>query len=62
MTDWTITVKKAITAFLATGGAAAIGSFIMELPQDHIIYGSITVATISAGWRFVTNAYKHKDD
>ena len=62
MTDYWISTKKAVTAFFAAGGATFVANFLGQFPPETVITGTITVASLAAAWRFVTNAYKHRYD
>lgn len=62
MTNWWITARKAVTAFLAAGGATFVANLLGQFPAETVIYGSITVGGIAAIWRAITNGYKHRDD
>ena len=66
MTDWRMTVSRTltqfVTVFVAAGGFSFVTGLFDQFPPETIIYGSITIASLAAIWRMITNAYKHRDD
>jgi hypothetical protein len=62
MTDWKITLRKALVDFIYAGGATGFVAFLAALPQDQVLVFGITIGAVKGFVRLVTDAYKHKDD